>query len=172
MSYDNHGSLVRRPGEGNILASAGDNVRFLAYKEETRGNYGLVEYTAGPDFQGPASHIHAEMEEGFYVLEGEFTLQLGDEHVAAPAGTFVLIPRGLVHTFWNSGETAARFLLMASPGGFERYFEELVPNGGGTRVSARRIDGQVGEEVQLPVRRSRLMIKFGHLIRFRTDIKR
>lgn len=102
-------------------------MRFLAYKEETGGNYGLVEYTAGPDFQGPAAHIHPAMEEGFYVLEGEFTIQLGDSQVAAPAGTFVLIPRGLAHTFWNSGKSAAKFLLIASPGGFERYFEELVP---------------------------------------------
>ena len=127
MSFAGHGGLVRRPGEGNILASAGNSVRFLAYKEETGGNYGLVEYTAGPDFQGPGTHIHPDMEEGFYVLEGEFTIQLGDEHVSAPAGTFVLIPRGLAHTFWNSGKTSARFLLVASPGGFERYFEELVP---------------------------------------------
>ena len=80
MSFAGHGGLVRRPGEGNILASAGNSVRFLAYKEETGGNYGLVEYTAGPDFQGPGAHIHPDMEEGFYVLEGEFTIQLGDEH--------------------------------------------------------------------------------------------
>ena len=88
MSLANHDDLVRRPGEGNNLASAGNNVRFLAYQEETGGNYGLVEYTAGPDFQGPAAHIHPEMEEGFNVLEGEFTIRLGDSQVAAPAGLF------------------------------------------------------------------------------------
>ena len=127
MSTINPDDLVRRPGEGKSLSSASNTVRFLADSAETGGNYGLVEYAAGSGFRGPHAHIHDEMEEGFYVLEGEFVIQMGTENVRAPAGTFVLIPRGTVHTFWNAGEGPAKFLLIASPGGFERYFEELVP---------------------------------------------
>ena len=127
MSTINPDELVWRPGQGKSLSSASNSVRFLADSSQTGGNYGLVEYRAGPDFRGPKAHIHDEMEEGFYVLEGEFGIQLGAENVQAPTGTFVLIPRGTVHTFWNAGEGPARFLLIASPGGFERYFEELVP---------------------------------------------
>ena len=127
MSICNSDGSVRRPGQDKSLTSVTNSVRFLADSGETGGQYGLVEYAAGLGFQGPKSHIHDEMEEGFYVLEGEFGIQLGAENVRAPAGTFVFIPRGMVHTFWNLGEGTSRFLLIASPGGFERYFEELVP---------------------------------------------
>ena len=93
MSTINPDDLVRRPGEGKSLNSASNSVRFLADSGETGGNYGLVEYGAGPGFRGPQVHIHDEMEEGFYVLEGEFVIQLGEENVHASTGTFVLIPR-------------------------------------------------------------------------------
>lgn len=39
--------------------------------------------------------------------------------VRATAGTFVLIPRGTVHTFANPLATPSKFLLIASPAGFE-----------------------------------------------------
>ena len=86
MSTINPDDLVRRPGEGKLLSSASNTVRFLADSTETGGNYGLVEYAAGPGFRGPQAHIHDEMEEGFYVLEGEFVIQLGEENVQALRG--------------------------------------------------------------------------------------
>ena len=36
------------------------------------------------------------------------------------------MPKGLEHAFWNKGPTPARMLIMMSPPGFERYFEELA----------------------------------------------
>ena len=68
-----------------------------------------------------------EMEEGFYVVEGEFQIQVGIEQIRARAGSFLLIPRGTVHTFANPLPTPSKFLLIASPAGFEHYFEELAP---------------------------------------------
>ena len=44
----------------------------------------------------------------------------------APAGTFVFVPKGLEHAFWNGGATEARLLSTISPAGFEGYFEELA----------------------------------------------
>jgi oxalate decarboxylase/phosphoglucose isomerase-like protein (cupin superfamily) len=42
------------------------------------------------------------------------------------AGSFVLIPRGTVHTFWNAGSTPAKLLVIFSPAGFEQFFVEVV----------------------------------------------
>jgi hypothetical protein len=42
------------------------------------------------------------------------------------AGSFVLIPRGTVHTFGNAGSTPAKLLVILSPPGFEQYFIEIV----------------------------------------------
>ena len=121
------GKVVLGPGEGRTISTLGSTIGFKAVTEDTGGRYSLIEYTAGPEFTGPAPHIHLEMEEGFYVVEGLFQLQVGDEMVRAPAGTFVLIPRGTVHTFANLLPTPSKFLLIASPAGFEHYFEELAP---------------------------------------------
>jgi len=56
-------------------------------------------------------HIHKQHADAFYVLEGEVTFGLGPEleKVVAPAGTFVLVPAGVIHGFDNEGPTEARF---------------------------------------------------------------
>ena len=41
-------------------------------------------------------------------------------------GTFIFVPRGVEHAFWNEGNTEARLLSTVSPPGFEGYFEELA----------------------------------------------
>ncbi len=119
--------IILQPGEGRTIETPGSKMGFKAVTEDTRGAYSLIEYEAGPEFSGPAPHIHLEMEESFYVVDGVFNVQVGDEMVRAPAGSFILIPRGTVHTFANPLPTPSKFLIIASPSGFEHYFEELAP---------------------------------------------
>ncbi len=121
------GKVILGPGEGRSIAAPGSSIGFKAVTGDTGGRYSLLEYIVDPEFPGPAPHLHLEMEEGIYVVEGLFRVLVGDEMVQAPAGTFVLIPRGTVHTFTNPLPTPSKFLLIASPAGFEHYFEELAP---------------------------------------------
>jgi mannose-6-phosphate isomerase-like protein (cupin superfamily) len=60
-------------------------------------------------------HIHRDAEEAFLVLDGELTVHAGGRTVAAPAGAFVLIPRGLVHAIANLGGAPVRWLTLISP---------------------------------------------------------
>jgi oxalate decarboxylase/phosphoglucose isomerase-like protein (cupin superfamily) len=71
-------------------------------------------------------HIHRMTDEAFYILEGTFGLQVGEETVAASAGAFVFVPKGIVHAFWNQGSSPAKMLVMMSPPGFVGYLEELA----------------------------------------------
>ena len=79
--------------------------------------------------------MHQGEEEGWYVLEGELTFRLGDQTVRAPAGSFVLAPRGMLHSFGNTGTQTAKYLELFSPPGMERFFADLAalsaksPNG-------------------------------------------
>ncbi len=41
-------------------------------------------------------------------------------------GSFALKPRGIAHAFWNAGSEPARVLEIHSPGGFDRYYDELA----------------------------------------------
>jgi len=52
---------------------------------ETGGMYTLVEITAPAGLQTPL-HVHYGEDEGFYVLEGSVTIEVGDQVVELGAG--------------------------------------------------------------------------------------
>ena len=71
-------------------------------------------------------HLHQRTEEAFYVLDGTLSLWLHDRAVTYPQGSYVVVPPGRPHTFWNPGDAPAAYLTMISPAGFERYLAELA----------------------------------------------
>ena len=60
-------------------------------------------------------HLHRSDDEAWYVLEGTLGFVRGDEQLEAPAGSAVLVPRGVVHTFWNAGGGEARYVIVMTP---------------------------------------------------------
>ncbi len=111
------------PGEGRVIQVPGHAITYKATAEETGGAYSLLEVVLTGD--GPPQHIHKAEEEAFYVLEGEVNIKIGEQTIRGTIGTFVLIPRGTVHTFWNAGPTPAKLLVIFSPPGFEQAFVEV-----------------------------------------------
>jgi mannose-6-phosphate isomerase-like protein (cupin superfamily) len=102
-------------GEGVRLG----NVEFLGLSEHSpRMNVSVI--TMEPRAHGPESHVHAEEDDAFYVLDGELTFELEDGDVVAPAGTFVLVPPGAAHTFRNDLDKPTRVLNIHAPAGFDR----------------------------------------------------
>src|SRR5262252_619706 len=95
-------AVIRNPGEGRTVAVVGDVYRFLATGEDTNGKYALWEALVTPG-GGPPPHVHSREEEGFYVLEGEITLFVGDgdQRLVASAGMFANMPVGTLHSFKN-----------------------------------------------------------------------
>src|SRR4051812_42140443 len=84
----------------------------------------VVENAVPPGWEGPPLHHH-DFDEAFYVLEGEPTFQLGDDLAKARPGSFVFVPRGSHHTLANLGSGSARYALVCTPAGFERYFARI-----------------------------------------------
>ena len=78
-------------------------------------------------------HIHPYTDEAFYIAEGELTFLLGDQEVVTGPGAFVFVPRGVVHTAWNSGPGPMRGLLLLSPGGAEHLVQPVETTQGNTR---------------------------------------
>jgi mannose-6-phosphate isomerase-like protein (cupin superfamily) len=118
--------VLLRPGEGELHAVGDSSLALKATSESTAGTFFLSENVLEPGFLGPPPHIHRELHDMFYVLEGMLTLRLGDETVEAPPGTFVCVPPGVVHTFRNRSTEAVRILNFNTPGGFENYMRELA----------------------------------------------
>ena len=112
------GAIIVPPGGGTPFG----NVEFLALSEHTP-RFNLSVITMAPGRHGPEAHVHAGEDDAFYVLDDTMTFLLGDgdgEAVAAQAGTFVLVPPGVRHTFVNRTEFPVRMLNIHAPAGFDR----------------------------------------------------
>lgn len=92
--------------------------------EETGGAYSVLDNVVGPQ-GGPPPHRHENEDEVFYVLEGEFEINYGGQTVVARKGDVVAVGKGVTHSFRNVGAGEGRLLVTITPGGFERFFEEV-----------------------------------------------
>jgi quercetin dioxygenase-like cupin family protein len=110
-------------GKGQAYWGPGNKLTFLVTGEETGGAFFMAEGLVLPG-GGPPPHIHSREDESFYMLEGTLTVQVGDQTLQASPGDFVYLPRGIAHTFRNTGNENARMLVTATPAGLEKYFEE------------------------------------------------
>ena len=120
------GVKIVGPQDGKAGHLGGIGVRFMAWAAETGGGFSLVEHPMAPRALAAPLHRHTHEDEYSYVLEGRMGADLGGEVVYGEPGDLVFKPRGQWHTFWNAGDEPCRILEIISPGGFERYFEELV----------------------------------------------
>ena len=101
----------------------------------------VTESRYAPGERGPDPHIHREHADAFYVLEGELAFGLGPEgstEVRGRAGTFVLAPAGVIHTFGNESDADARFLNVHAPG--MGFIESLRARRDGRDEDAARFD--------------------------------
>ena len=123
MSIDD-GNVVLGPGEGKTVPVPGHKITHKVDGADTGGAYSLLEVELTGD--GPPRHTHKNEDEAFYVLEGEVKFLLGETTSVAKAGSFVLIPRGTVHTFCRVDKKNAKLLAIFSPPGFEKFFDDAV----------------------------------------------
>src|SRR4051812_40128865 len=110
-----HKAIVVEPDAGRRVG----NVEFLALSEDSpRLNVSIV--TMAPGRKGPSAHVHDDEDDAFYVLDGALAFLVDDDEILAPAGTFVLVPPGVLHTFENRTSEPARILNIHAPAGFDR----------------------------------------------------
>jgi len=119
-------AIIIQAGQGKALSLRGTQVAYKAEGQRPAGGPTFLEFTAAPGFN-TGDHIHSQIEEIFYVVEGEFRIRAGDRVLRAKPGDFVLVPPGVPHGFANPIGGPAKMVLLISPAGVhERYFEELA----------------------------------------------
>jgi mannose-6-phosphate isomerase-like protein (cupin superfamily) len=119
------GIVVVPPGEGEVVPRRfGERTVVKAAESETRGAYAVRENTVPAGYGGVPFHRHLGAEEAFYVLEGELTVFTEDRTLAVPAGAFVLVPRGTVHSLANRGAVPLRWLTLISPAWVSGWIQE------------------------------------------------
>lgn len=119
--------LILQPNEGRSVQIRTSTCTFKATGSDTHGHVGLFEFTMEPGSSGASPHLHKQMTEMFYVVEGQVELLLEDQTVIAEPGSFMLVPENTAHGFSNSGEQQAKLLILFCPADHrEQYFEGLA----------------------------------------------
>lgn len=83
---------------------------------ESEGAYVALVGVFPPGEPGPPPHTHPTTDEAFYLASGEATFLLGDRELTMKSGSLVFVPRGVVHTVWNSGSDPVHGVILISPG--------------------------------------------------------
>jgi putative tryptophan/tyrosine transport system substrate-binding protein len=126
-AHDKEGFVVRpnqAPRFSGPVGEEADTYEILATREQTGSSFGVWRTTKVMQ-GGPPLHIHRTEDEFFYVVSGEFNFQLGDCITRTPAGSFVYIPKDMVHTYQHVGSEPGVLLGSVHPGGFEGLFQGL-----------------------------------------------
>ena len=112
-------------GEAEPLPTERARINVLLREADSAGAVSVMDNAVAAGFGGPPLHHH-DFDEAFYVLEGELTFQLGEELFTRGTGELAFAPRGAHHTFANLSGAPARQLLVCTPAGFERYFDQMA----------------------------------------------
>jgi quercetin dioxygenase-like cupin family protein len=117
-------AFVVPDGGGTVVTGpAGGPATIKARTETTNGSLALLEVTIGPK-EGPPAHTHRREDEAWYLLDGRFRFLADNELFEASPGSFVFVPRGTAHCFQNLEDRPSRLLVLFTPSGMERFFEE------------------------------------------------
>lgn len=112
------------PGQGRQIDLGEFAMTVKASAADTGGVVSVLEATEPPGF-GPPVHVHHDCAEAFYVLEGEYVMNLDGEEIVCPAGSFVFIPQGSRHGF-RVGDVPSRKLNFYFPASMIGYFDDLA----------------------------------------------
>jgi len=114
-----------KSGEGKMGKIGAGDINFKLSKTQTDGHMGITESVLPVGLLGAPPHFHNGFDEICRVIQGRLTILVGDETFEVNEGDWHLRPRGIVHSFWNTGTKPVKFIELYSPGGHESYMSEL-----------------------------------------------
>jgi quercetin dioxygenase-like cupin family protein len=114
------------PAEGGepLTIRGGSALLFKAVAATTGGSFSLHERRIPAGGRRPPAHTHPDRVEAFWVLDGEAEFELDGRRSRAGAGSFVLVPGGVAHTFGATDTAPAHVLVLHAPA-LDDYFREL-----------------------------------------------
>ena len=113
-----------RSGAQDAAHTALELARTQGQAPATNNALGVVEIRMPAGFS-PPPHIHHDEDEAFYLLSGRIEAQLGDQKIPAQQGSFLWLPRNVLHGFVVSAEGPCMILTIATPAGFAGFVAEV-----------------------------------------------
>jgi len=115
-------------GEGRIhghIKLKGVNSNVLDVKisgSDTDGDLAIFEQTSLSQGKGTPLHIHNAQDEIFYVIEGAYYFQVGDENFNLVKGESIFLPRKVPHAWTQVSETGKMTVIFQPAGKLENFF--------------------------------------------------
>ena len=110
-------------------------VRFLVEGDASGGSVSMFEFDVAAGGKVPVAHSHDGYEETIYGLVGTTSWIVDGAPLTVGPGDALCIPRGVVHSFDNTGEADATVLAVVTPGilgpGYFRELADLVAGAAG-----------------------------------------
>jgi quercetin dioxygenase-like cupin family protein len=116
-------AMATQAGQGEARWWFAALAEIKATGADTDGQLTIVQVTEPPGAEAPL-HVHHREDEGFWILEGEVTLYVGDETIEASAGDFAWGPRDIPHRY-TVGPKGCRMLFICTPAGFENLVRDM-----------------------------------------------
>lgn len=120
-----NGFIVRskesRSGDKILLGGASPNDVKVS-GNDTGKELSIFEYT-GKGKGGPPMHVHLHQDETFYILEGSYLFQCGDDQVSLTEGDMIFLPKGVPHTWAQLTENGKLLYFFQPAGKMEAFFE-------------------------------------------------
>lgn len=127
-SFRNDKGFKINAGEGRIhghIKLKGVNSNILDVKvsgSDTDGDLAIFEQTSLSQGKGTPLHIHHAQDEIFYVIEGSYYFQVGDEKFSLTTGDSIFLPRKVPHAWTQVSEKGKMTVTMQPAGKLEDFF--------------------------------------------------
>jgi len=131
-------------GEGRLhshIKLKGVNSNIIDLKvsgKDTGGELAIFEQTSISVGRGTPLHVHYLQDEIFYVVDGKYYFQVGDEKVWLTAGDSIFLPRKVPHAWTQVSEKGKMTITFQPAGKMEEFFltmSEIKDNAGSEEIA-------------------------------------
>ncbi len=91
---------------------------------DSNGDLAVFEYT-GNEKGGPPLHVHPHQDEIFFIVQGEYLFQVGEDKHRLKAGDTIFLPRTVPHAFAQLSDKGKMFFLFQPSGKMEDFFRAI-----------------------------------------------
>jgi quercetin dioxygenase-like cupin family protein len=109
-----------------VQSGPGRDLIFKVTGEDTDGAFDYFIVEVAPH-GGPPLHVHHKQEETLQVLKGKYKVRIGDETFRLEEGGFAYLPSRVPHAFLNLTDEPGEIVVVYTPGGGHKFYEELGP---------------------------------------------
>lgn len=90
--------------------------------KDTDNDLAVFEQIGTTPMGGPPLHIHPNQDEWFYIIEGKYLFQVGDDNYSLAKGDTIFLPRGVQHAFIQLTKKGKMIVSYLPAGKMEEFF--------------------------------------------------